>query len=429
MNEQLTPAVRRRAQVLQRYIRAMESGDIDSIASTLSEAEQDQALERMLLEVNEVYQHEDHTNVQPAEVTRVQQIISEAAQARACRESLVDAPSSAEIAALSEPAEVVDTPYDPALNAPPARRAPVQVLPARKIAAQKWYRTPRTWIFAAVAALLIALLLLPAGGALASQILSLFRVQQFQPVKVTQQDLHTLSSHQLPTLADFGSLQVQANSLQTRGNLTEAQAAHMLDFPILLPRLLPRGISGAPDFGVLGSGHATFTFNASRAHAYFEKNGYGKVNIPANLDGATFEITTSAGVMIAYGNRSDTQFMVMELPSPVVRATGKASLQELRDVILSLPGLPPQLVAQLRSIDLSSGMVPLPVPAGVDSTPVKVQGTTGLLLTRSVSTGIQQLKKFPAGSAVVWQMHGIIYAVGGAVSDTNQLLTSANSLR
>jgi hypothetical protein len=29
---------------------------------------------------------------------------------------------------------------------------------------------------------------------------------------------------------------------------------------------------------------------------------------------------------------------------------------------------------------------------------------------------------------VVWQTHGIIYALGGTISDTNQLLKSANSL-
>jgi len=153
------------------------------------------------------------------------------------------------------------------------------------------------------------------------------------------------------------------------------------------------------------------------------------VNIPANLDGATFDLTTTAGVVIAYGNQADTQFMVVEVPSPVVRATGKASLDELRNVVLSLPGLPPQLVVQLRQIDLSSGIVPLPVPSGIDSQSVTVHGTTGLLLTSNVSTNIEQIKKFPAGSAVVWQMHGIIYALGGTVSDTNQLLTSANSLR
>jgi hypothetical protein len=146
------------------------------------------------------------------------------------------------------------------------------------------------------------------------------------------------------------------------------------------------------------------------------------------LGGATFDLTTTAGVVIAYGNQADAQFMLVEVPSPVVRATGQSSLQELRDFVLSLPGLPAPLVTQLRQIDLNSGIVPLPIPSGVDSQSITVHGTSGLLLTSNVSTTIEQIKKFPAGSAVVWQTHGIIYALGGTISNTNQLVTSANSL-
>jgi hypothetical protein len=446
MNEQLTPAMQRRIQVLQHYMRAMESGDVDAIAAVLNEAEQDRALERMILEFNEVYQHEDHTLVSPADVALVQQHLTAilAVKAAATEEAPVqslDSKDSPDYTLSPPPYVALDNAPEPegegvhnithqqVHKALPARKAPIQVLPARQMTPQKWYRTRRNWVVAAVAAVLIALLLLPNSGALASQMLSFFRVQNFQPVQVTKQDVQTLSSRPIPSLEDLGTVHIQPGSLQTHDNLVETQAAQMVSFPILLPHYLPRGISGTPDFGVIDGGHGTFTFGASKAHAFFVKNGYGNVNIPANLDGATFDLTTTAGVVIAYGNQADTQFMVVEVPSPAVRATGKASLDELRNVVLSLPGLPPQLVAQLRQINLSSGIVPLPIPSGIDSQSVTVHGTTGLLLTSNISTTIEQIKKFPAGSAVVWQMHGIIYALGGTVSDTNQLLTSANSLR
>src|SRR5437588_2012820 len=147
----------------------------------------------------------------------------------------------------------------------------------------------------------------------------------------------------------------------------------MVKLPMLVPDSLPQGISRTPNISVISAGHGTFTFSASKAHTFFVKNGYGNVNIPANLDGATFDVTTTAGVVIAYGNQTTTQFMVVEFPSPVVRATGSASLQELRDVVLSIPGLPPQLVTQLRQIDLNSGVVPLPIPSGINSQSVTVQ--------------------------------------------------------
>jgi hypothetical protein len=441
MNEPLTPTVQQRVQVLHRYMCAMESGDVDTIATVLRQAEHDDALEHMILEVNEVYQQEDHTIVRPADVALAQQHLFTAIPALKAagtegrpmqslngKESLVDTQSHPVLDTTSGPAEAPGTPRQQVHKALPARKAPTQVLPAQKIAPQNWYRTRRNWMLAAVAAVLVVLLILPSGGALANQILALFRVQQFQPVQVTKQDVQTLSSRPIPSLEDLGTVQIQPNSLQTHANLTETQAARMVNFPILLPHYLPRGIPNAPDFGVIDSGHATFTFNASKAHTYFVKNGYGNVNIPANLDSATFDLTTTAGVVIAYGNQADTQFMVVEVPSPVVRATGQASLQELRDFVLSLPGLPAPLVTQLRQIDLNNGIVPLPVPSGVDSQSITVHGTSGLLLTSNVSTTIEQIKKFPAGSAVVWQKQGIIYALGGTISNTNQLVTSANSL-
>ena len=70
MNERLTPDAQRHLQVLQRYMLAMENGDIDSIAIVLHEAEQDRALENMLLEVNDFYQQEDHTIAEVTDVTQ-----------------------------------------------------------------------------------------------------------------------------------------------------------------------------------------------------------------------------------------------------------------------------------------------------------------------------------------------------------------------
>jgi hypothetical protein len=75
MNEQLTPDAQRHLQVLQRYMLAMESGDIDSMAIVMREAEQDRALENMLLEVNDFYQGEDHTVVEANDVTQAQQLL------------------------------------------------------------------------------------------------------------------------------------------------------------------------------------------------------------------------------------------------------------------------------------------------------------------------------------------------------------------
>jgi hypothetical protein len=441
MNEQLTPDAQRHFQVLQRYMLAMERGDIDSMALVLRESEQDRALENMILAVNDLYQQEDHTTVDAADVTQVQQLLLNTIPAMKENSSSIGSyaqPSSGSVNQIysqaqgmleTVPEQAPGTFHSQTNIRSQAKKAPTQVLLSRKIAPQKWYQNRRNWFLAAIAAVLVALLLLPNSGALANQLLSLFSIQQFQPVQVTKQDVQSLSSRPIPTFQDLGTLQIQSDSLQTHDNLTQDQAAQMVNFPILVPHTLPQGISGTPDFSVIGAGHGTFTFSANKARTFFMKNGYGNVSIPANLDGATYDVTTTAGVAISYGNQTTTEFMIVEFPSPIVRATGSASLEELRDVALSIPGLPPQLVTQLKQIDLNSGVVPLPVPSGIDSQSITVHGTQGLLFTKNISTTIPQLKKFPAGSAVVWQTRGIIYAVGGTISDTHQLVNTANSLQ
>jgi hypothetical protein len=282
-----------------------------------------------------------------------------------------------------------------------------------------------------VAAGLAILLLLPGSAALASQFLAIFRVQQFQAIQISKQDVATLRHQHMPGPDDLGTLTLQEGSLKTQHSLSETQAAQLVKFSILLPSSLPKGIANIPEFSVVSSGQGTFTFNAAKAHTFFAKNGYGDVKIPATLDGATYNVTTSASLEIAYPatNNTDTRFMVLEAPSPVVSATGKASLEDLRNFMLSLPNLPPELVMQLKQIDLSTGTVPVPVPSNMDSQSVTVHGTSGLLLSTNVPVSVENVKKFPAGSLVLWQMHGLVYAVGGIVGDTNAVLASANSLQ
>ena len=86
--------------------------------------------------------------------------------------------------------------------------------------------------------------------------------------------------------------------------------------------------------------------------------------------------------------------------------------------MLSLPNLPPQLVTQLRQIDLNSGTIPIPVPPQITAQHISIHGAAGLLLADNT----------PIGGAVVWQTHGMIYALGGNYGNASQLLTTANSL-
>ncbi|MHB8596186.1 MAG: anti-sigma factor family protein [Ktedonobacteraceae bacterium] len=314
---------------------------------------------------------------------------------------------------------------------------------------QRWYRRPRSWVAAVAAAIIIALVALPNAGVLADQFLSLFRVQQFQPITINPADLR---SQPLPGLQDFGTAKLQGANM--KDNLTEAQAAQLVHFHILLPTYVPNGVSGILQYSVMTGGDVTFTFNSASTRAYLDKNGGKNIAIPANLNGATFTITVAAGVEMQYNATNGTgqttsviithtqsksangtqsnvtngvqsnatnglPFIIVEVPAPVIRATGTASINELRDFLLSLPNIPPSLVAQLKSIDLNSGTIPIPLPPQITAQHVTIHGAPGLLLADNT----------PIGGGVLWQTHDMIYAVGGATGNATQLMETANSLR
>jgi hypothetical protein len=86
---------------------------------------------------------------------------------------------------------------------------------------------------------------------------------------------------------------------------------------------------------------------------------------------------------------------------------GGASLEELREVVLGLPGLPPETVAQLRSIGDWRTTLPIPVPADrVRSRPATVNGAEGL----SFADQTGRLH------ALLWQRDGHIWGVAGVIS-------------
>jgi hypothetical protein len=296
----------------------------------------------------------------------------------------------------------------------PKKSAPeMSALPQNK-STLIWRQLRRNWAAVIAAAVLLALLILPNASALADQFLSLFRVQQFQPVSI---DPREFASHPLPGVQDFGTWQLSANTLNTQDNLTQTQSQRLVTFHIVQPGNLPQGLNQNPAFAVLTGGQLTFTFSAAKTHAYLARNGHSNMTIPANLDGAKYTVSVSSGVEMNYGSR-DKVFLVIEIPSPTIRAASSASLNELRDFMLSLPNLPPQLVSQLRQIDLNSGTIPIPIPPQISAQRVTIHGASGLLLADNT----------PIGGALVWQTRGVIYALGGNIGNAAQLMAAANTL-
>ena len=126
-----------------------------------------------------------------------------------------------------------------------------------------------------------------------------------------------------------------------------------------------------------------------------------------------------AAALLQYSGANGAQLLIGQARELAVGAEGPVTLEEMRDFLLGLPGLPPETVRQLRAIQDWRNTLPIPVPADA----VSWQGTTvaggqGLLLADQAGVG----------SAVLWQRDGRVYGVAGTPRPT-EIQRVANSLR
>ncbi|HEY5348743.1 MAG TPA: hypothetical protein VIJ64_03395, partial [Candidatus Lustribacter sp.] len=140
--------------------------------------------------------------------------------------------------------------------------------------------------------------------------------------------------------------------------------------------------------------------------------------MPAELNGTT--ITVALGPTIAQTWKDadgKDGLVVVQSIAPVVRSSG-ASLRELESYLLSVPGVSPQLAAQIQAIGDPSSTLPVPFLANKQTAQrVTVDGSSGVAV--GDNTGV--------GAGVVWEKNGKIYVVFGALAQ-DQVLNVADSL-
>jgi hypothetical protein len=227
------------------------------------------------------------------------------------------------------------------------------------------------------------------------------------------------------------------------GDVAAASAA--VGFPVKVPGQLPAGIDKQPSqISVTSAETMTFTFRADKTRAYLDSIGRKDFALPAKFDGASIQINvpaaavltfstsaTSAGPTTSDGSSASAREMpsrlgvtaansvlVVQAKAPTIDATG-VTFEELRDFLLSLPGLPPQTAAQIRAIGDLNTTLPVPIPSTASARKVQVNGGPGLIIA-------EQNTRIAGG--VVWQAGGVVYAAGGPLNE-GDLMAIASSLR
>jgi hypothetical protein len=264
-----------------------------------------------------------------------------------------------------------------------------------------------------IAAVAAVVLVGGAGVAAANDWLPIFQTQRVDPVEISSTDLVAV-----PDLSAYGDLEItQQPDHQQVPDAATARDRTGLAVPEVAQ--LPAGVTGNPAYEVAGTVVATFTFSADKAAQAASAKGETLPPPPAGLDGSSLRLEAGPGVAAVWSQPTGVPTLVVaRVGAPKVFSSG-VPFETVRDYLLSLPGIPDSLAAQLRDLSADGGTLPLPVPAElVTTSTADVDGTEATVLA----------SRDGLFAGVVWVKDGVMTGVAGSLS-ADELLSVARDLR
>jgi hypothetical protein len=265
----------------------------------------------------------------------------------------------------------------------------------------------------AVAALGVVVVLAGGGVAAATDWLQIFRTEQIAPITVNTADLVSV-----PDLTAYGDLEVTGDG-DVHPVADSATAEDLTGLQTPQVTTLPDGVTGDPEIQVGGEVSATFTFSAERAAEAAARTGEALPPPPPGLDGAQVRLVAGPGLAQVWTSGAGVPALVVaRVVAPTAFSSG-VPFETVRDYLLSLPGLPDDVAAQLRTFTADGSTLPLPVPADQVT-------TSSAQVGRVPATVLETRDRTMA--AVVWVDDGVVTAVAGAL-DADEVLSIARELR
>jgi len=202
------------------------------------------------------------------------------------------------------------------------------------------------------AVVLVGGMLATSGGrAAAASWLERFRAEQVAVVPV---DFAAVDPSNLEALTGLGEVE-GLDDLVNPERVADLEAAATIAGFTATPldrELLPAGVTGPTEVLAQAPQSVRITFHQ-------------RPDVPAEIQGATLVLQVPGAVVQAVGDPGDGAAMLRgEAGALQVDVEGGPSLGEVREALLSLPGLPEETVAALRAIEDWETTLPLPVPVG-----------------------------------------------------------------
>ncbi len=290
--------------------------------------------------------------------------------------------------------------------------------------------------YAVVAVLVLtAIVSIPATRAWADQILNLFRVEQVTVVPVDFSGLKQLNGTLGQQVSDLvsSSVTMKQKPADPVTATDAADASQKAGFTVRLPQSATYS-----RLDVQGGAAFDFTIDRTKAQAVIDEAGRSDLVLPQDIDGAVVSVTVPNSVQAYYGTCPDPKqadtgrgsmgrnfpdcVVLSEIPSPTVNAPANVDVAQLAQMGLEFTGMTSdQAAAFTKSVDWTSTLV-VPIPKNAATyQQVQVDGVTGTLIQRPMDDAPQFL--------LMWVKNGIVYAIGGMGSNSQQALDMANSLK
>lgn len=294
----------------------------------------------------------------------------------------------------------------------------------------------------ALVAIMVATALVAPVGTLADNLLSQFRVHQFAAITIpmdlvqqyagaskslTPQDMQQIQT-ELKSLGSF-STTLTKQSVTPVASLADAKAHMGGSLAVPASNALPSGFTAQPKVYVGNAGTAQVTVNVAKLESALSKYSLTVQGLPnpATTPTVTFSLDVPASAVLDY--QSGTNHLVVgQMASPTLNTPSTVDVNGLRDTVLSIPGLPADLVAQIRSVNDWTHTLIVPIPSGFTSSQTTVNGHAALLITGKGTGANGQ-----SGSAVLWQVpqsNGtpMLYIVAGQGLSGNDVMNVAKSM-
>jgi hypothetical protein len=285
-------------------------------------------------------------------------------------------------------------------------------------------RPRRSWRFMGASlstgASLAAVGVVIVGVAAAATLTTVFAPTQVARVPVSQADVQEITQLMgLNTTTSFdgfrspsGSEMLPFGMLSWTSSGGAGQVASLADaeaatgLAVTLPTTLPNGVSGVDRYAVMPKVTATIAFGA----------GAG-----SRLSGSSLVVSLGPAVAVSYSGATTIDdigpLAILTVAQPIVTSTG-ATTNQIENFLLSQPGVPADVAAEIRLLGNLQTTLPIPTPPGASSESTEIDGSPAVVVVDNSNVA----------SGAIWEDHkGVVHAVAGLL-DKEDVLSVAQQI-